>query len=99
VISLISGWTQAYVTGNNRLWYLIRQLIHWGAADRPALPPQLPGHRELMSDQQYTGSRALSAGLHTLLAAMQMDIKLIFFGVFLVFCAFLIMPCPPITPP
>ena len=30
VISLISGWGQAYANGNSRLMYLIKQIINWG---------------------------------------------------------------------
>jgi hypothetical protein len=90
VISLISGWTQAYVTGNNRLWYLLRQLIHWGALIGLLYLLNSQGYRELMNDQQYTALMIYLLALGTLLAALQMDIKLIFFSVFLVFCAFLI---------
>jgi ABC-type antimicrobial peptide transport system permease subunit len=43
-----------------------------------------------MSDQQYTALMIYLLSLGTLLAAVQMDIKLIFFSVFLAFCAFLI---------
>ncbi|MGD2021198.1 MAG: hypothetical protein PVJ30_02035 [Thiohalocapsa sp.] len=90
VVSLVSGWTQAYVSNSNRAWYLLRQVIHWGALIGLLYLLNSQGYRELMSDQQYTALMIYLLSLGTLLAAVQMDIKLIFFSVFLAFCAFLI---------
>ncbi|WP_295541882.1 hypothetical protein [uncultured Thiohalocapsa sp.] len=90
VVSLVSGWTQAYVSNSNRVWYLLRQAIHWGALIGLLWLLNSQGYRELMSDQQYTALMIYLLALGTLLAAVQMDIKLIFFSVFLAFCAFLI---------
>jgi hypothetical protein len=90
IVSLMSGWTQAYVSNNNRMWYLLRGLIHWGALIGLLYLLNSQGYRELMSDQQYTALMLYLLALGTLLAAVQMDIKLIFFAVFLAFCAFLI---------
>lgn len=90
VVSLLSGWTQAYVASDNRLWYLVRQVVHWGALIGLLYLLNSQGYRELLSDQQYTVLMIGLLAVGTLLAAVQMDIKLIFFSVFLGFCAFLI---------
>lgn len=90
VVSLVSGWTQAYVSNSNRVWYLLRQVIHWGALIGLLYLLNSQGYRELMTDQQYTALMIYLLALGTLLAAVQMDIKLIFFSAFLAFCAFLI---------
>jgi hypothetical protein len=90
VVSLASGWSQAYVSGSNRLWYLVRQVVNWGALIGLLYILNSQGFRELMSDQQYTALMVYMLALGTLLAAVQMDIKLIFFSVFLVFCAYLV---------
>jgi hypothetical protein len=91
LISLISGWSQAFVADNNRLWYLIRQLVQWGLLIGLLYILNTQGIRPLLSDQQYTAVVLYLLAFTTLIAAIQMDFKLIFFGVFLVFCAFLIM--------
>lgn len=90
VASLLSGWTQAYVSSDNRLWYLVRQAVHWGALIGLLYLLNSQGYRELLSDQQYTALMIYLLALGTLLAAVQMDIKLIFFSVFLAFVAFLV---------
>ncbi|MGB5833905.1 MAG: hypothetical protein WBG92_18225 [Thiohalocapsa sp.] len=91
VISLVSGWSQAFVSDNSRLWYLIRQIIQWGLLIGLLYVLNAQGIRELMSDQQYTALVLYLLAFTTLVAAVQMDYKLLFFGVFLVFCAYLIM--------
>jgi hypothetical protein len=90
LISLMSGWTQAYVGSRNRGWYLLRQAIHWGALIGLLYVLNTEGFRQLMNDQQYTALLIYLLAFGTLLAAVQMDIKLIFFSVFLVFCGYLI---------
>jgi hypothetical protein len=90
IVSLASGWTQAYVSNSNRMWYLLRGLVHWGALIGLLYLLNSQGYRELMNDQQYTALMLYLLALGTLLAAVQMDIKLLFFSVFLAFCAFLI---------
>lgn len=91
VISLASGWGQAYLANNNRLWYLIRQLVQWGLLIGLLYVLNTQGIRALMSDQQYTGIVLYLLAFTTLAAAIQMDIKLVFFGVFLLFCAYVVM--------
>ncbi|WP_322789204.1 hypothetical protein [Thiohalocapsa halophila] len=90
VVSVVSGWTQAYVSNSNRAWYLLRQVIHWSALIGLLYLLNSQGYRDLMTDQQYTALMIYLLALGTLLAAVQMDIKLIFFSGFLAFCAFLI---------
>ena len=91
VISLVSGWGQAYLSDNNRLWYLIRQFVQWGLLIGLLYVLNSQGIRALMSDQQYTGIVLYLLAFTTLAAAIQMDIKLVFFGVFVLFCAYVIM--------
>ncbi|MCG6942024.1 MAG: hypothetical protein LJE69_12335 [Thiohalocapsa sp.] len=90
VVSLISGWSQSYVSNNNRVWYLVRQIVNWGAIIGLLYILNTQGYRELMNDQQYTGLVIYLLALGTVLAAIQMDIKMVFFAVFLVYCAFLV---------
>jgi hypothetical protein len=90
LISLISGWSQAYLADNARLWYAVKQIIHWGALIGLLYIINSQGIRELLSEQQYTATILYLLAFTTLLAAIHVDIKLVFFAVFLVFCAFLI---------
>jgi hypothetical protein len=90
-ISLVSGWGQAFVSDSNRLWYLIKQLVQWGLLIGLLYIFNTQGVRPLLSDQQYTGVVLYLLAFTTLIAAVQMDFKLVFFGLFLVFCAYLIM--------
>ncbi|KAA6184350.1 hypothetical protein F2Q65_12790 [Thiohalocapsa marina] len=90
VVSLFSGWGQAYVGGNSRLWYLIKQIVHWGALIGLLYILNSQGIRALMSDQQYTAVILYLLAFASLLAAMHVDFKLFFFAIFMVFCAYLI---------
>jgi hypothetical protein len=90
VISLISGWGQAYLANRSRLMYLVRQVLHWGAFIGVLYLFNTQGIRELMSDQQYAIVVIYLLAFASLLAAIHVDFKLIFFGIFLVFCAFLL---------
>jgi hypothetical protein len=89
-LSLVSGWGQSYLSGNVRLWYVVKQVIHWGALLILLYIINTQGIRELMSDQQYTATILYLLAFTTLLAAIHIDVKLLFFGVFLALCAFLI---------
>ena len=90
-LSLVSGWGQAYVSGDSRLWYLLRQLIQWGLLIGLLYILNTQGIRALMSDQQYTSIVLYLLAFTALIAAIQMDFRLIFFSVFLLFCAYVIM--------
>lgn len=90
VVSLFSGWGQAYVNDTPRLIYVVKQLVHWGLLIGLVYVLNSQGVRGLMNDQQYTTVLLYLLGFTTLLAAVHVDIKLLFFGVFLVFCGYLI---------
>ena len=89
-LSLVSGWGQSYLSGNVRLWYVVKQVIHWGGLLVLLYIINTQGIRELMSDQQYTATILYLLAFTALLAAIHIDVKLLFFGVFLALCAFLI---------
>jgi hypothetical protein len=90
VLSLFSGWGQCQATGNDRLWYFIRQFIHWGTVLGLIYVFNAVGFRELLSDQQYIVILIGTLAGATLLAAIQMDLKLVLFAFFLAFCAYLL---------
>ncbi|WP_242469348.1 hypothetical protein [Rhabdochromatium marinum] len=90
LFSLGSGWGQMYLNDESRLWYLIRQGIHWGALIGLVYLLNTQGIRELMSDQQYTILLVYLIAFAAVLAAIQMDIRMLFLSAFLVYCAFLI---------
>lgn len=84
MISLFSGWTQASIGGRSHLWYLIKQLIHWGGLIGLAYLFGLVGQQQDASVLFYLLAFA------TLLAAIHMDFKLILFAVYLVFLGYLL---------
>jgi len=90
LFSLGSGWGQAYLGNRSRLWYLIRQIVHWGGLILLLYVLNTQGIRMLMNDHQYTILLAYLLSFAVLLAAVHVDFKLIFFGVFMTYCAFLI---------
>jgi hypothetical protein len=90
VLSLISGWGQAYLADNARLLYAVKQIIHWAALIGLLYIINSQGIRDLLTEQQYTAAIIYLLAFTTLLAAIHVDVKLLFFAVFLVFCAFLI---------
>lgn len=90
VVSLASGWSQAYLSGNWRLWYLVKQVVHWGALIALVWVLNEQGIRALMNDQQYTSVLIYLLAFGTLLAALHMDVKLLFFALFLTFCAYVL---------
>lgn len=91
VLSLVSGWGQAYVSDNSRLWYVFKQFVQWGLLIGLLYILNTQGIRALMNDQQYTSIVLYLLAFTTLIAAVQMDFRLIFFGIFLLFCAYVIM--------
>lgn len=91
IISLVSGWGQAFLGDRNRLWYMIKQFIHWGLLIGLLWILNKQGIRPLLNDQQYTAILLYLLAFTTLLTAIQMDVKILFFGVYLLFCAYVIM--------
>jgi hypothetical protein len=88
VLSVFSGWNQSQMMGTGRLWYLIRQFIHWGAVIGLLYLFNVVGFREMLSDQQYTVILVGVLAVATLLAAIQMDFMLVLFALFLAFCTY-----------
>ncbi|MEA1052219.1 hypothetical protein U5801_20770 [Lamprobacter modestohalophilus] len=89
-ISLISGWSQSYLSNEVRAWYLIKQVIHWGALFTLLYVANNQGLRGAIDAQQYTTIVIYLIAFTTLLAAIHLDFKLFFFSLFLVFCAYLL---------
>jgi hypothetical protein len=90
LVSLGSGWSQAYLSGNSRIWYLVKQAVHWGALIALLYLLNTHGIRALMNAQQYTAVLIYLLAFGTVLAALHMDLKLLVFGLFLAFCAYVI---------
>ncbi|WP_296897695.1 hypothetical protein [Thiohalocapsa sp.] len=90
VLSLFSGWHQCQMMGNDRVWYVLRQFIHWGAIIAVLYLFHIAGFRELLDDRQYTVILLGILAVATLLEAIQMDYKLILFSLFLAFCAYVL---------
>lgn len=90
VISLISGWSQSYLSNEVWAWYLIRQLVHWGGLFALLYAANHLGLREAVDAQQYTILVIYLTAFTSLLAAIHVDFKLFFFSLFLVFCAYLL---------
>jgi hypothetical protein len=89
VLSLFSGWSQCQARGDGRTWYLVRQFVHWGTIIGLVYVFNVVGFRDMLSDQQYTVILVSILAAATLLAAIQMDYKLILFALFLAVCAYL----------
>lgn len=89
-ISLMSGWSQSYLNNEVRAWYLIKQVVHWGALIAMLYVLNLLGVQAAVDAQQYTTIVIYLIAFATLLAAMHLDFKLFFFSLFLVFCAYLL---------
>jgi hypothetical protein len=89
LISLISGWGQSYLSGELRLWYIVKQLLHWGGLVAIIYVLGTQGVREAVGDHQYTSLLLYLLAFTALLAAIHMDLKLLFFAAFLVFCGYL----------
>jgi hypothetical protein len=90
LISLISGWSQSYLSNEVRAWYLIKQVVHWGALVALIYTINVEGLRSGLDAQQYTIALIYLMAFATLLAAIHVDFKLFFFSLFLIFCAYLL---------
>lgn len=90
IISLVSGWSQSYLANEVRAWYLIKQVVHWGALFALLYAINSQGLRGAIDAQQYTTIVIYLIAFATLLAAVHVDLKLFFFSLFLVFCAYLL---------
>ena len=90
MLSLFSGWHQCQMLGQDRIWYVLRQFIHWGAVMAVLYLFHVAGFRELLNDQQYTVILLGILAVATLLEAIQMDYKLVLFSLFIAFCAYVL---------
>jgi hypothetical protein len=90
VISLFSGWSQAYVRNNSRFMYLIKQILHWGLLMGLLWLLQVQGITTTLGDQKYTLALLYLLSLTALLAGLNLDLKQLFFGAFLALCTYLL---------
>jgi hypothetical protein len=89
-IALLSGWNNAYARGHSRLVYLIKQLIVWGILIGGIWLMQTLGVTTgLGADKTAIGLMCILA-LVSVLVGLQMDLKLLLFGLFLGLCAYLL---------
>lgn len=90
VISLMSGWGQAYVNGNSRLMYLIKQIIIWGLLIAILWMFQTLGITSALGDQKYALVLLALLVLTAITVGLALDFKLFFFGIFLAAGAYLL---------
>lgn len=89
-ISLLSGFGQTYVRDQSYVFYIIKQIIHWGVLIGLLWLLHTHGVRAALDDQNYLLVLLYLLGLTTLLAGLHLDWKFIFFGAFLAFCTYLL---------
>jgi len=83
VFSLMSGWGQAYVFNRSRLFYLVKQILHWGALGGLLWMFGEIGIRDALSAEQYNILQIYLLTFAALIAGIYLDAKLFFFGLFL----------------
>jgi hypothetical protein len=89
-ISLLSGFGQAYVRDQSYVFYVFRQILHWGIVIGLLWLLHTHGVRAALDDQKYLLILLYLLGLASLLAGLHMDWKFIFFGAFLAFCTYIL---------
>ncbi len=89
-ISLLSGFGQAYVRDQSYVFYVFRQILHWGIVIGLLWLLHAHGVRAALDDQKYLLILLYLIGLASLLAGLHMDWKFIFFGAFLAFCTYIL---------
>ncbi|MCF1184059.1 hypothetical protein L0E83_11535 [Marichromatium gracile] len=89
-ISILSGWSQAYAFDHSRFFYLIKQLLHWGALGGLLWLFYDHGIRDALSAEQYNLVQLYLLGLAALIAGLYLDTKMLFFGAFIACCAYLL---------
>jgi hypothetical protein len=89
-ISLLSGFGQAYVRDQSYIFYVFRQILHWGIVIGLLWLLHTHGVRAALDDQKYLLILLYLLGLASLLAGLHMDWKFIFFGAFLAFCTYIL---------
>ncbi|MCG6896114.1 MAG: hypothetical protein LJE61_07625 [Thiocapsa sp.] len=89
-ISLLSGFGQAYVRDQSYLFYVLKQIVHWGVLIGLLWLLHTQGVRAALDDQKYLLLLLYLLALGSLLAGLHLDWKFLFFGAFLAFATYLI---------
>lgn len=90
VISLITAWGNAYARGDSRLFYLIKQIIIWGAFSWVLTILHAMGVDAALGGQKAAVTLILMTALVALLVGLYLDTKMVFYGAFLGFCGYLL---------
>ncbi|MBK1721139.1 hypothetical protein [Thiocystis violacea] len=90
-ISIITAWGNAYARGDSRLFYLIRQIIIWGAFLWMLMLLQKAGVDASLGGQKTTITLIMVLALVALLVGLYLDAKMVFYAVFLGFCGYLLI--------
>jgi len=90
LISLVTAWGNAYVRGDSRLFYLIKQIIIWGAFIWVLDILHKMGVDAAMGGQKAAVTLVMMTALVALLVGLYLDIKMVFYGAFLGFCGYLL---------
>ena len=90
VISLITAWGNAYARGDSRLFYLIKQVIIWGAFIWVLTILQKMGVDSALGGQKAAVTLVMMTALVALLVGLYLDTKRVVYGVFLGFCGYLL---------
>lgn len=88
VFSLMSGWGQADVFNRSRLFYLVKQILHWGALGGLLWMFGEIGIRDALNASQYNILQIYLLTFAALIAGLYLDAKLFFFGAFLLISAY-----------
>lgn len=89
-ISIITAWGNAYARGDSRLFYLIRQLIIWGAFIWMLMLLQQIGVETALGGQKATVTLIMMLAMVALLVGLYLDAKMVFYALFLGFCGYLL---------
>ncbi|MBK1716529.1 hypothetical protein CKO27_02490 [Thiocystis violacea] len=89
-ISLITAWGNAYARGDSRLFYLIKQIIIWGAFIWVLMLLQKIGADTALGGQKATVAIVLMTALVSLLVGLYLDSKMFFYGAYLGLCGYLL---------
>ena len=90
VISLITAWGNAYARGDSRLFYLIKQVIIWGAFIWVLTVLQKMGVDSALGGQKAAVTLVMMTALVALLVGLYLDSKMVFYAAFLGFCGYLL---------
>lgn len=89
-ISIITAWANAYARGDSRLFYLIRQLIIWGAFLWMLTTLQALGVESALGGAKTTVTLILMLAMVAMLVGLYLDAKMFFYSLFLGLCGYLL---------